>query len=75
MRGLIAVLYLMALGWAVSHYKLDEALAEAAHKALRGLMRESAEISFEVYEARYPQALQAMIISVPAIPPGAFDGR
>lgn len=48
MRGLIAALYLVAVGWAISHYELDKVWAGAAHKALRGLMRENAEISLEV---------------------------
>jgi len=48
MRGLLAVLYLLCVGWAISHYELDRLALEAAHKGLRGLMREHAEISLEV---------------------------
>lgn len=50
------MLYFMALGWAVRKYGLDEKAGRAVHTALRGLMREAAQISLEV--TSQPAALE-----------------
>ena len=52
---LLAVLYWMAIGWFVRYYKLDKKMAETVHGAVRGLMREQAHISLEVYRGQTAQ--------------------
>jgi len=75
MRTLIAMLYLMALGWAISHYELDKLWLEAAGKAFDGLVRRGAAVHLEVTRG-YSQppgefgAFIETVIWAPAVMPG-----